>query len=77
VTAGREGVCRGPLLYPLLWYPECGAGEALLSRDFLPERMGFFFEELKLFEGSTWMAPELMLRGGDDGGVERSAGFWA
>jgi hypothetical protein len=39
--------------------------------------MGFFFEELKLFEGSTWMTPGLMLWGGDDGGVERSAGFWA
>jgi hypothetical protein len=38
--------------------------------------MGFFFEELK-FEGSTWMTPGLMLRGGEDGGVERSTGFWA
>lgn len=63
-------------MYPLLWYPECGAGEALLSLGFFPERIGFFFEELKLV-GSTWMTPGVMLCGGDDGGVERSAGFWA
>lgn len=76
MTAGCVGVYRGPLLYPLLWYPDV-AGEALLSRGFFPERIGFFFEELKLVKESTWMTPGLMLCGGDDGGVERSAGFWA
>jgi hypothetical protein len=50
-----------------------GAGEALLSRGFFADRIGFFFELFK-FDESVWIPPGLMFRGGDDGGVERRFG---